>query len=79
MVLASEPDKSIDMLTEPVSIIVDGDWMHADGTTLGADNGIAVSMMLAALESETIVHPYLECIFTSDEEVGLIGASAIDL
>ena len=79
MVLASEPDKEIDLLTEPVSILVDGDWMSADGTTLGADNGIAVAMMLAALEDDEITHPYLECIFTSDEEVGLIGANAIDI
>ena len=79
MVLASEPDKEIDLLTEPVSILVDGDWMRADGTTLGADNGIAVAMMLAALEDDEIIHPYLECVFTSDEEVGLIGANAIDI
>ena len=79
MVLASEPDKEIDMLREPVSVVVDGDWMHADGTTLGADNGIAVAMMLAALDDDTLVHPLLECVFTADEEVGLIGASAIDL
>ena len=79
MVLASEPDKEIDLLTEPVSVIVDGDWMSADGTTLGADNGIAVAMMLAVLENDEIIHPYLECIFTSDEEVGLIGANEIDI
>ena len=79
MVLASEPDKEIDLLKEPITIIEDGDWMSADGTTLGADNGIAVAMMLAVLEDDTIAHPYLECIFTSDEEIGLIGATAIDL
>lgn len=79
MVLASEPDKEIDLLQDPITIIEDGDWMRADGTTLGADNGIAVAMMLAVLEDDTIAHPYLECIFTSDEEVGLIGATAIDL
>ena len=79
MVLASEPDKEIDLLQDPITIIEEGDWMRADGTTLGADNGIAVAMMLAVLEDDTIVHPYLECIFTSDEEVGLIGATAIDL
>ena len=79
MVLASEPEKEIDLLTEPVSIVADGDWMSADGTTLGADNGIAVAMMLAVLENDEIIHPYLECIFTSDEEVGLIGANAIDI
>ncbi|MBQ9033602.1 MAG: aminoacyl-histidine dipeptidase [Lachnospiraceae bacterium] len=79
MVLASEPDKEIDLLQEPITIVEDGDWLRADGTTLGADNGIAVAIMLAILEDETAAHPYLECIFTSDEEVGLIGASAIDL
>ncbi len=79
MVLASEPDKKIDMLKEPVTILTEGDWMFADGTTLGADNGIAVAMMLAVLDDDTICHPLLECIFTSDEEVGLIGANAIDL
>ena len=75
MVLASEPDKEIDLLQEPITIVEDGDWLRADGTTLGADNGIAVAIMLAILEDETAAHPYLECIFTSDEEVGLIGAS----
>ena len=79
MVLASEPDKQIDLLTEAITIIEDGDWMYADGTTLGADNGIAVAMMLAVLDDDSIKHPLIECIFTSDEEVGLIGASAIDL
>ena len=79
MVLACSPDKEMDMLTEAVTILEDGDWMYADGTTLGADNGIAVAMMLAVLDDDSIVHPKLECIFTSDEEVGLIGASAIDL
>ena len=79
MVLAREPEKMIDLLTEPITILEDGDWMFADGTTLGADNGIAVAMMLAVLDSDSIRHPLLECIFTADEEVGLIGASAIDL
>ena len=79
MVLACSPDKEMDMLTEAVTILEDGDWMFADGTTLGADNGIAVAMMLAVLDDDSIVHPPIECIFTSDEEVGLIGATAIDL
>ncbi len=79
MVLASEPDKQIDLLTESITIVEDGEWMTADGTTLGADNGIAVAMMLAVLDDDSIKHPLIECIFTSDEEVGLIGASAIDL
>ena len=79
MVLARDPEKKIDLLTEPVTVIEDGDWMHADGTTLGADNGIAVAMMLALLDDDTLRHPLVECIFTADEEVGLIGASSIDL
>ena len=79
MVLAKKPDKDMDMLKEAVTVIEDGDWIYADGTTLGADNGIAVAMMMAALDDESIRHPYLECIFTSDEEIGLVGASRIDL
>lgn len=79
MVLAKRPDKDIDLLTEAVTVIEDGDWIYADGTTLGADNGIAVAMMMAVLDDDSIRHPYLECIFTSDEEIGLLGASRIDL
>ena len=79
MVLAREPEKKIDLTTEAITVLEDGDWMFADGTTLGADDGIAVAMMLAVLDDDKIRHPLIECIFTSDEEVGLIGASAIDL
>ena len=50
----------------------------AEGTTLGADDGIAVAMMMAVLESDTIVHPPLECVFTVDEEIGLLGAEGLD-
>ena len=79
MVCASDPDKQIDMEAEGITVIRDGDWMYADGTTLGADNGIAVAMMLAILDDPECRHPLLECIFTSDEEIGLIGADALDL
>ena len=79
MVLARDPEKKIDLITEPVTLVEDGDWLQADGTTLGADNGIAVAMMLALLDDDALKHPLVECIFTADEEVGLIGASAIDL
>lgn len=62
-----------------VKIINDGEWMTADGTTLGADNGIAVAYMMAILADDCLSHPALECVFTSDEETGLYGADAIDL
>lgn len=62
-----------------VTVVSDGEWLRADGTTLGADNGIAMTYMLDLLDRSDIAHPALECVFTSDEEVGLIGAAAIDL
>lgn len=55
-------------------MIVDGDWVRADGTTLGADNGIGVASILAVLESSDIPHPALEALFTIDEETGMTGA-----
>ena len=57
----------------------DGEWLWADRTTLGGDDGIAVAMMLALLVDDTVKCPPLECIFTVDEEVGLLGAAALDL
>ncbi len=66
-----------DFLTQGINIVVDGDYIKADGTTLGADNGIAVAMSLALLDSKDIPHPPLEVIFTTDEEVGLLGAAAL--
>ena len=57
---------------------VDGDFLKAKETTLGADNGIAVAMILAILESDNIPHPPIEAVFTSDEEIGLIGAGKLD-
>ncbi len=77
MVLGSA-DGNTDNFLSGVKIIVDGDFIRADGTTLGADNGIAVAYMLALLDSEDIHHPALEAVFTSDEEIGLIGAEALD-
>jgi len=62
-----------------VEVINDGEYLTANGTTLGADNGIAVAYMLALLEDDVIAHPAIECVFTSDEETGLFGADAIDL
>lgn len=64
--------------SDPIKILVQDENIKADGTTLGADNGLAVAMMLAILDSSEISHPNLECIFTSQEEVGLNGAQFLD-
>ena len=61
--------------TDPIRLVVDGDWLKADGTTLGADNGVGVSAALAVMESDTVAHGPLEFVFTVDEESGLTGAS----
>jgi len=63
--------------TDPILTYIDGDWLKAKGTTLGADNGIGMSMMLAVLASTDLVHPAIECLFTVDEETGLTGAFAL--
>ncbi len=79
IVCEQEEGRDIDMTVTPPRIIQEGDWLTADGTTLGADNGIALAMMLALLNDTDFVHPPLECIFTVDEEVGMLGAQAMDL
>jgi dipeptidase D len=61
--------------TDPIRLIVDGDWLKADGTTLGADNGVGVAAALAVMESDSVAHGPLELVFTIDEESGLTGAS----
>ncbi len=67
-----------DFERDPIDLVLDGDKLRANGTTLGADNGVAVAMMLALLADDKIVHPPLECLFTAQEEVGLLGAANID-
>ncbi|MFP4383563.1 MAG: aminoacyl-histidine dipeptidase [Spirochaetia bacterium] len=67
-----------DFLSDPISPVIQGDWLTADGTTLGADNGIGVAMTLALLDSEDIPHGPLEALFTVDEETGLTGALNLD-
>lgn len=64
--------------TDPIEIRQDGDWVKANKTTLGADNGIGVSMQLAILESNELKHGPLACLFTVDEETGLTGAKALN-
>jgi dipeptidase D len=61
---------------DPIKVVRDGDWLKADGTTLGSDNGVGVSAALAVMESNDIAHGPLEFLFTIDEESGLTGASA---
>lgn len=60
---------------DPIKVLRDGDWLNAEGTTLGADNGIGISAVLAVMESKDIAHGPLEFVFTVDEETGLTGAS----
>ena len=67
-----------DFNTQPIETYVDGDWMRAKGTTLGADDGIGIAMALAALTDDTLQHGPLEALFTRDEETGLSGAEAIE-
>lgn len=63
---------------DPIETVVDGNWLHAKGTTLGADNGIGVAAELAILASDNIEHGPIECLFTVDEETGLTGAKALE-
>lgn len=78
MVCVAAPGVSHSFETDPISLLVDGDYITADGTTLGGDDGIGVAYMLAILDDDTIAHPPLECVFTVDEETGLTGANALD-
>ncbi len=68
-------DKSFNFETTPITTIVDGDWVRADGTTLGADNGIGVAAALAIMTDDTLVHGPLEVLITMDEETGMTGAN----
>lgn len=66
------------LLEEGIDLLVDGDFVTAQGTTLGADNGIAVAMAMAILEDNTLCHPPIEAVFTTDEEIGMLGAKELD-
>ena len=78
MVCEKTPDSHHDFDHDPIRVIRDGDWLRADGTTLGADNGIALALALAIVADEAAAHPPLELLFTVDEESGLIGATQLD-
>ena len=79
MVCEQDADCTIDMTKEGLDVTHDGNVVFAKGTTLGADNGIAVAMGMAILADKTIPHPPIELLITSDEEIGLLGAAAADL
>lgn len=78
MVCEKNNDVQHDFLKDPIETEIDGDWMKAKGTTLGADNGIGVATELAILADDRIEHGPLECLFTVDEETGLTGAFALE-
>ncbi len=78
MVHQKNSDTIFDFDSQGIEMIVDGDWVKANGTTLGADNGIGVAAIMAILSSQEIVHPSIEVMFTIDEETGMTGAIKID-
>ncbi|MFW5687609.1 MAG: aminoacyl-histidine dipeptidase [Bacteroidota bacterium] len=78
MVCEKNADVTHDFDKDPIRPFIDGDWVKAKGTTLGADNGIGMAFMLAVLESEELEHGPLECLFTVDEETGLTGAFGLE-
>lgn len=78
MVCEKESNKDIDFSTDGLELLTDGDFIFADRTTLGGDDGIAVAMILAILEDDSLAHPPIEALFTVDEETGMYGADAID-
>ena len=77
MVCEKNNDTEHDFFTDPIQTYIEDGWMHAKGTTLGADDGIGVAMALAVLTSNDAKHPALECLFTVDEETGLTGADCM--
>ena len=78
MVPQKNNDKQFDFLTDPIEAYIDGEWVTADGTTLGADNGIGAAAILAVLEDKTLVHGPVEALFTATEETGMDGAFGLE-
>jgi len=77
MVHQKNNDTIFDFDTQGIDMYVDGDWVKAKGTTLGADNGLGVATIMAILESKDIIHPAIEALFTIDEETGMTGAMGL--
>jgi len=78
MVCEKEEDSNHDFTKDSLELCVDGDVIYAKGTTLGGDDGIAIAYALAILDDDTLVHPPLEVVITTDEETGMFGAEALD-
>lgn len=79
MVCVKTPDCPLDLEKDGLELYVDGDYVRAKNTSLGADNGIAVAMALAIIDSPELPHPPIEALLTVDEEVGLFGAAGVDM
>ncbi|CAI8394574.1 MAG: Cytosol non-specific dipeptidase [Flavobacterium sp. SCGC AAA160-P02] len=77
MVHQKNSDTVFDFETQGINMLIDGDWVTADGTTLGADNGLGVATIMAVLSSDDIEHPPIEALFTIDEETGMTGAMGL--
>lgn len=79
MVCEKDADCTLDLLRDGLRLTQDGNFVSAEGTTLGGDDGIAVAYALAVLDAKDLKHPPLEAVFTVDEEIGMLGATAMDM
>ncbi|MEI7742297.1 MAG: aminoacyl-histidine dipeptidase [Chloroflexota bacterium] len=77
MVAQKTADTTFDFATDPIASVLDGDWVHATGTTLGSDDGSGVAMIMALIEAEDVAHGPIEALFTVDEEDGFAGVNAL--
>lgn len=78
MVCEKDADTVHDFETQGIELVVENGILHANGTTLGGDNGVAVALMMTILDDASLQHPALECVFTTEEEIGLNGARTLD-
>ena len=78
MVCEKNSDVSHDFDKDPIQLVIEDDWLNAQGTTLGSDNGVGVAACLAAADDPSVVHGPLELLLTVDEEVGLTGAGKLE-
>ena len=78
MVWQKTNESTHDFEHDPIQLIRDGDWIRADGTTLGADNGIGIALMMSIVEDKSVKHPPLELLLTVEEEMGVVGADNLD-